>query len=163
MREEGLAHDYLCRSLIQQITPHFAISKEQPVRDRSAAEFEAKARSVLKRLPAQFRESLADVVLRVEEFGLPEQLAAVGLTDRWELTGLYEGVPLPERSQWDHEVMPPVITLFRQPLLEELEETGVSFEALIRHVVIHEAGHHFGLSDEDMHALEDSVGTDSEV
>lgn len=126
--------------------------------DPSATEFEAVARSVLARLPAQFREPLADVVLKIEEFATPEQLAAVGLNDRWELTGLYEGVALPDQSQWDHEMMPPVITLFRRPLLEEIAETGVHFEALVRHVVIHEAGHHFGFSDDDMHALEDSVG-----
>jgi predicted Zn-dependent protease with MMP-like domain len=123
----------------------------------SSAEFEAAARRVMARLPAVFRRELADVVLRIEEFAAPDQLAAVGIEDRWDLTGLYEGVALTDRSQWDTEVMPPVITLFRQPLLAEMEETGTSFTALIRHVVIHEAGHHFGLSDEDMHALEDSV------
>lgn len=128
------------------------------MRNPSAAEFEAEARAVLMRLPIQFREPLADIVLRVDEFATVQQLTAVGLSDRWELTGLYEGVALPDRSQWDHDVIPPVITLFRQPLLEEMAETGVSFAALVRHVVIHEAGHHFGLSDDDMHALEDSVG-----
>jgi predicted Zn-dependent protease with MMP-like domain len=123
----------------------------------SAAEFEHAARAVLGRLPAEFRAHLADVVLRVEEFPSAEQLAAVGLDDPYELTGLYEGVALPEQSQWDHERMPPVICLFRQPLLAEMRETGVGFAELVRHVVIHEAGHHFGLSDDDMHALEDSV------
>jgi predicted Zn-dependent protease with MMP-like domain len=123
----------------------------------SPAEFEKAAREVLGRLPQAFREHLADVVLRVEEFASAEQLAAVGMEDRWELTGLYEGVSLPEQSQWDHERMPPVISLFRQPLLAEMRETGVGFAELVRHVVIHEAGHHFGFSDEDMHALEDSV------
>lgn len=123
----------------------------------TSADFETTARAVLARLPAVFRRELTDVVLRVEYFAAPDQLKAVGIEDRWELTGLYEGVALTERSQWDTEVMPPVITLFRQPLLAEMEETGVSFEALIRHVVIHEAGHHFGLSDADMHALEASV------
>lgn len=123
----------------------------------TSADFETTARAVLARLPAVFRRELTDVVLRVEDFAAPDQLKAVGIEDRWELTGLYEGVALTERSQWDTEVMPPVITLFRQPLLAEMEETGVSFEALIRHVVIHEAGHHFGLSDADMHALEASV------
>ncbi len=73
------------------------------------------------------------------------------------LTGLYKGVALPDQSQFDHAALPPVITLFRQPLLQEMEDTGVSFTALVRHVVIHEVGHHFGLSDDDMHALEDSV------
>lgn len=123
----------------------------------TAAEFEAAAHAVLARLPEVFRRALADVVLRVEEFAAAEQLGSLGIEDPYELTGLYEGVALTERSQWDSEVLPPVITLFRRPLLEEMAETGVSFAALVRHVVIHEAGHHFGLSDEDMHALEESV------
>lgn len=120
----------------------------------SLAEFAAAARAVIDRLPEVFRCELADVALRVEEFASAEQLSAVGLEDRWELTGLYEGIPLTERSQMDSGTMPPVISLFRQPLLEEMEQTGVAFAVLVRHVVIHEAGHHFGFSDEDMHALE---------
>jgi predicted Zn-dependent protease with MMP-like domain len=127
------------------------------MREPSTAEFEAAAQAVLARLPEVFRRELAGVVLRVEEFATDEQLDSLGIEDPYDLTGLYEGVALPERSQWDSDGLPPVITLFRQPLLAEMEETGVSFAALIRHVVIHEAGHHFGLSDEDMHALEDSV------
>jgi predicted Zn-dependent protease with MMP-like domain len=128
------------------------------MREASAAEFESIARAVLARLPKIFARALAGVKLRVEEFATDEQLASVGIEDPWDLTGLYEGVPLTERSEWDAEVMPPVITLFRQPLLAEMEDTGVGFHALVRHVVIHEAGHHFGLSDEDMHALEDAAG-----
>jgi predicted Zn-dependent protease with MMP-like domain len=127
------------------------------MREPSTAEFEFAAQAVLARLPEVFRRELAGVVLRVEEFATDEQLDSLGIDDPYDLTGLYEGVALPERSQWDSEGLPPVITLFRQPLLAEMEETGVSFAALIRHVVIHEAGHHFGLSDDDMHALEDSV------
>ncbi len=123
----------------------------------SIADFEAAAALVVARLPDPFRQPLANVVLRIEEFATAEQLHAVGIADRWELTGLYEGVALTEQTQWDSDGLPPVITLFRQPLLAEMEETGVSFAALIRHVVIHEAGHHFGLSDDDMHALEESV------
>ena len=123
----------------------------------STADFETAAFAVLSRLPAPFCEQLRDVVLRVEEFADTEQLRAVGITDQWELTGLYEGVALTERSQWESDGLPAVITLFRQPLLAEMQETGVSFAALVRHVVVHEAGHHFGLSDDDMHALENSV------
>lgn len=123
----------------------------------SAAEFERQARKVLRGLPEPFRDHLDDVVLRIAEFASAEQLAAVGMDDPYELTGLYEGIALPEQSQWDHERMPPVISLFRQPLLAEMEETGVGFAELVRHVVIHEAGHHFGLSDDDMDALEESV------
>jgi predicted Zn-dependent protease with MMP-like domain len=122
----------------------------------SAAEFEAAARRVLARLPEVFRHELAGVVVREEEFATDEQLESLGIGDRFDLTGLYEGVALTERSQWDSDGLPPVITLFRQPLLAEMEETGVGFAELVRHVVIHEAGHHFGLSDEDMHALEEA-------
>jgi predicted Zn-dependent protease with MMP-like domain len=121
------------------------------------ADFEAAAHRVIGGLPEAFRRALEGVVVRVEEFATREQLRSLGIEDRYELTGLYEGVALTERSQWDSDGLPPVITLFRQPLLAEMEETGVGFAALVRHVVIHEAGHHFGLSDEDMHALEDSV------
>ncbi|WP_086619785.1 metallopeptidase family protein [Erythrobacter tepidarius] len=123
----------------------------------SAAEFEQQARKVLRGLPQPFRDHLKDVVLQVAEFASAEQLASVGMEDPYELTGLYEGIALPEQSQWDHERMPPIISLFRQPLLAEMAETGVGFAELVRHVVIHEAGHHFGLSDEDMDALERSV------
>lgn len=122
------------------------------------ADFEAAALAVLARLPQAFSRELEGVVLRVEDFATDEQLLSVGIEDAWDLTGLYEGVALTERSQWDSDGLPPVITLFRQPLLAEMEDTGVSFAALIHHVVIHEAGHHFGLSDDGMHALEDSVG-----
>ncbi|MBY0342786.1 MAG: metallopeptidase family protein [Sphingomonadales bacterium] len=104
-----------------------------------------------------FARELSAVVLRIEEFATDDQLESLGIEDPWELTGLYEGVALTERSQWDSDGLPPVITLFRQPLIAEMQETGVTFTALVRHVVIHEAGHHFGLSDEDMHALEESV------
>ena len=123
----------------------------------SPAEFETAARQVLARLPAEFREQLASVALRIDEFASTEQLAAVDIADPWGLSGLYEGVPLTEQSSWSSGDMPPIISLFRQPLLLEMHETGVGFAELVKHVVIHEAGHHFGFSDDDMHALEDSV------
>lgn len=128
------------------------------MREPSVAEFESLARAVLARLPEVFARALEGVVLKVEEFATDEQLDSLGIENPYDLTGLYEGVALTERSQWDSEGLPPVITLFRQPLLAEMEETGVGFAELVRHVVIHEAGHHFGLSDDDMHALEDSAG-----
>lgn len=123
----------------------------------SPATFEALARSALGRLPRQFREQLGDVVLKIEEFASPDQLASVGLTEKWHLSGLYEGRPLTDRSIWESGSMPPVISLFRQPLLAEMRDTGVGIEELVRHVVIHEAGHHFGFSDEEMHALEEAA------
>ena len=124
----------------------------------TAAEFEDIARRTLDRLPEQFRSELQSVAIKITEFATAEQLADVGIADRFELTGLYEGTPLTEQSVWAATEMPAVISLFRQPLLLEMRETGVGLEALVRHVYIHEAGHHFGFSDEDMHALEDMAG-----
>lgn len=114
------------------------------------------AEQVLADLPTQFAEHVGDIVLRVEEFATDGQLASVGLDDPWELTGLYEGVPLPDQSAWESGRMPPYIWLFRSPMIAEHKETGVMMEDLVRHVVIHEAGHHFGFSDDDMHWLEDA-------
>ena len=119
------------------------------------AEMEQLAQSTLNRLPQPFRAHVQDVVVRVEEFATPEQLAAVGLDDPWDLSGLYEGRPLSERSIWDVGEMPAIVTLFRQPLLHEWRSTGVEWDSLIAHVVIHEIGHHFGFSDETMHRLEE--------
>ncbi len=119
------------------------------------AEIEALAGAALEALPPRFRSRCADVVVKVEEFATPEQLASVGLDDRWRLSGLYEGRPLSERSIWDAGEMPAIVTLFRQPLLEEWRATGVRLDELVAHVVIHEIGHHFGFSDDTMHRLED--------
>jgi len=122
---------------------------------RGSAEMQAMAQLALRALPEPFRSQLDDVVVRVEEYATPEQLAAVGLDDPWDLSGLYEGRPLSERSIWDAGEMPAIVTLFRQPLLLEWRTTGVELDALIAHVVIHEVGHHFGFSDETMERLED--------
>lgn len=115
------------------------------------------AERALASLPAQFREQLGEVVMRVEDFATAEQLRSVGLEDPWELSGLYEGEPLPERSMWESGRMPARIWLFRRPLIAEWRETDVRMDDLVRHVVVHEAGHHFGFSDEDMHRLEDEA------
>ena len=129
-----------------------------PMTDPSARQFEIIARETIARMPDELRDKLTGVVLEVPEFATKEQLASVEIDDPYELTGLYDGTPLTEQSVWEPTQMPPVISLFRQPLLREMEETGVGFEELVRHVVIHEAGHHFGFSDDDMYALEEMVG-----
>jgi predicted Zn-dependent protease with MMP-like domain len=116
---------------------------------------EAMAAAALRSLPERFRAQCDNVVIKVEEFATREQLDAVAIEDRWDLTGLYEGRPLSERSIWDVGEMPAVVTLFRQPLLDEWRATGVDLDDLVRHVVIHELGHHFGFSDDTMHRLED--------
>lgn len=115
------------------------------------------AQAVIDSLPEEFREPLRQVIVRIEEFATREQLDSVDIRSKWDLTGLYEGRPLGEQSSWDSGELPPVISLFRQPLVREWRETGVDFDDLVRHVVVHEAGHHFGFSDEEMHWLEDSV------
>ncbi|MEE1878232.1 metallopeptidase family protein [Altererythrobacter litoralis] len=120
-----------------------------------AEEFERLARRALDTMPDHFRAELTSVVLKIEEFASREQLESVGIRSRWELSGLYQGRPLTERTIWESGGMPPVISLFRQPLLAEMYETGVGLAELVHHVVVHEAGHHFGFSDDDMHAIED--------
>ena len=119
---------------------------------------EALARDVLARLPAPFAAHLDGVVLRVEELADDAVLDAMGIEDPFELTGLYSGRPVGEKSVSDSGALPDMIHLYRRPLLDEWVDTGVSLEALIAHVVIHEVGHHFGLSDDDMHTLEASAG-----
>ena len=108
-------------------------------------------------MPPQFAAHLGDIVLVVEEWPSDELLDHFGMESPYELTGLYEGTPIGEKSVSDSGAMPDRIVLFRRPLLEEWVETGVALDALIAHVVVHEVGHHFGLSDADMHALEDMV------
>ena len=121
----------------------------------SADEIEAIARSSLKALPAPFATHLADVVLLVEDFADDETLQAMGIDEPFDLTGIYEGVPLTERSVEHSGTLPDRIRLFRRPILDEWASGDDTLEHLVAHVLIHEVGHHFGLSDEDMHALEE--------
>ncbi len=119
-------------------------------------EMEALGRAAIAALPDAFREMLGDVVFAVEDFADEETLADLGMENPFELTGVYEGHALTERSIEDSGTLPTRIRLFRRPILDEWAERGdETLEHLVRHVVIHEIGHHFGLSDEDMHALED--------
>ena len=115
------------------------------------------ARAAIARLPAQFAAHLGDVVLIVDEEADDETLAAVGLEHPLDLTGLYHGRPVGEKSSMDPGGVPDRIHLYRQAILAEWCETGVRLDDLVTHVVVHEIGHHFGLSDADMHALEDAV------
>ena len=124
----------------------------------SAAEIEAIARDALLTLPQPFAAHLGDVVLQVEEFADDETLAAMGIEEPFDLTGLYEGLPLTERSVEHSGMMPDRIRLFRRPILDEWAGGEETLERLVAHVLIHEVGHHFGFSDEDMHALEEADG-----
>ncbi len=123
----------------------------------SPVEFERIARAALARLPAPFAEHVGDVVLSVEEFADAETLAQLGIEDPFMLTGLFEGIAMTEQSIEMSGQMPNRVRLFRGAILDEWIAEGEDLEHLIAHVVIHEIGHHFGLSDEDMHALEDGA------
>lgn len=124
----------------------------------SLGDIEALARAALDRLPEPFLATAREVVLRVEEFADEEVLAEMGMEDPYELTGLYVGRPLTERSVDESGRFPDQVFLFRSPILLEWSEGDDSLEQLVAHVLIHEIGHHFGLSDEDMHALEEAAG-----
>ena len=123
-----------------------------------AAALEALARQAIAAMPPLFRAHLEGVAIRIEEFADEAVLADLGIEDPWELSGLYEGRSLAEQSLWASGDLPSVIRLYRRPLLDEWVETGVALEELIAHVIVHEAGHHFGFSDADMHAIEDEAG-----
>ncbi len=121
----------------------------------TAGEIEAIARAALHALPSPFADHLRAVVLQVDEYADDALLAELGIDHPLDLTGVYEGVPIAERSVDMSGTLPDRIRLFRQAILAEWAEEGEPFEHLVRHILIHEAGHHFGLSDDDMHELEE--------
>lgn len=116
------------------------------------------ARATIARLPAAFRAHLSDVVLLVEEVADEETLAGLGIDHPLDLSGLYHGQPVGDKSSTQSGALPDRIHLYRRAILDEWVETGVRLDDLVAHVTIHEIGHHFGLSDDDMHALEDAAG-----
>jgi predicted Zn-dependent protease with MMP-like domain len=124
----------------------------------SADEIEAIARRALEALPQPVASHLTDVVLQVEEFASDEILRSMGIDDPFDLTGLYEGLPLNQKSVDISGTLPDRILLFRRPILDEWADGEETLERLVAHILIHEAGHHFGFSDEDMHALEEAAG-----
>jgi len=123
-----------------------------------AAAIERLAEAAIAQLPESFRKHLANVVLRIEDLADDDVLDSLGIEDPFELTGLYSGRSMREASGWASGELPPMIHLYRRPLLDEWAETGLSLEALITHVIVHEIGHHFGFSDADMHAIEEQAG-----
>ena len=121
----------------------------------TAEEIEAIARAALNALPQPFALSLGDVVLLVEDFADDETLKSMGMDNPFDLSGIYEGVPLTERSVDQSGTLPETVRLFRRPILDEWADGSDTLEHLVAHVLIHEIGHHFGLSDDDMHLLEE--------
>ena len=115
------------------------------------------ARRTLERLPSPFVESLVHIVLQVVPVADPDTARRVGLSHPMQLSGLYEGISLNHQSVSQSGALPERITLYSRPILAEWRSSGVSLEQLVSHIVIHEVGHHFGFSDDDMHALEDGA------
>jgi len=122
-----------------------------------AATIEALARATLAGLPDTFRVHLQAVVVQVHDWPDEALLAEMAIDDPLDLTGVYLGRPVGDKHNGAIAAMPDMIQLFRMPMLFEWAETGVALEHLVAHVTIHEIGHHFGLSDADMAALEDAA------
>ncbi|HEY3695243.1 metallopeptidase family protein [Phenylobacterium sp.] len=117
----------------------------------------ALAEAAFAALPAGFRRMTGDVTFRVEDFADAEVLEALEIENAFELTGLYQGVDIGHRSVFDAQPQLSLIFLYRRPILDEWAERGdVTLEELVAHVLVHEIGHHFGLSDDDIAAVEAS-------
>ena len=126
-----------------------------PLPAPSLDDFAALGEAAFKALPDAFRQMTGELVMRVDDFPPEEVLAELGIEDGFELTGLYQGVDLGRRSVLDPEPHPSMIFLYRRPILDEWAERGdVTLGQLIAHVLVHEIGHHFGLSDDDIDRIE---------
>ncbi len=122
----------------------------------SLAEIEALAQRALAGLPRRFKRQLGAVAIRVEDFPDAETERAMALDSPFDLLGLYRGVALPHRSISDPAPAADMIFLYRRPILDYWCDSGEDLFAIVRHVLIHEIGHHFGFSDDDMERIENA-------
>ncbi len=129
----------------------------QPIKAPSLDEIEVIATEIYRRLPHKFRALCEGLVIRVEDFPTDEVLDQMGIESEFDLLGLFQGVGLPFRSELAPTHMPNMIWLYRRPILDYWSEHEDTLGAIIAHVLVHEIGHHFGLSDDDMHAIEKST------
>lgn len=120
----------------------------------SLDELDLMASDELERIPEELRRHLGPVVIRVEDFPDEETEREMDLESPFDLLGLYRGVALPRQSVLDLRTSPDMIFLYRRPILDFWCETGQELRTIMRHVLIHEIGHHFGFSDEDMERIE---------
>ena len=122
----------------------------------SLEDFEEMAAAAWEGMPVLFRERCGSVVIRVADFAEDETLDELGIEDAFELTGLYDGVALTDKSFGDLVAMPDTVWLFRRPILDEWAARGdVPLDRLVAHVLVHEVAHHFGMSDEQIAAIDD--------
>lgn len=123
-------------------------------RPPSLVEFEALARTAYRKLPAHFRDMTKDVLIQVADFPDDEVLDSMGIESPFDLLGLYHGIDLTRQSVLDVSPMPEMIYLYRRPILEYWAHHDDTLGAIVAHVLVHEIGHHFGLSDDDMERIE---------
>jgi len=123
----------------------------------SLADMEAMAHAVFARLPDGFRRLCADLIIRVDDFPTDEVLDEMEAASEFDLLGLFQGIGLPQQSHADIARLPNMIWLYRRPILDYWAEHDETLGHIVRHVLIHEIGHHFGLSDDDMAAIEASA------
>jgi predicted Zn-dependent protease with MMP-like domain len=123
----------------------------------SLADIERLAAAAWQRLPQEFRSLCGDVVVRVEDFPTDEVLRTMKLESPFDLLGLYHGVSIDKKSVMDPVNLPSMVFLYRRPMLDYWAEHGETLGHLVTHVLVHEIGHHFGLSDADMAYIEASA------
>lgn len=122
------------------------------------AEFEAIAFEAYARLPEEFRAMTGDIVITLAEFPSDEIFEDMALETPFDLLGLFEGRGIGERFSIETGQLPNNITLYRRPILDYWAENEETLGDIVTHVLIHEIGHHFGLSDDDMERIETAVG-----
>jgi predicted Zn-dependent protease with MMP-like domain len=120
----------------------------------SLADIEALAAEAWNRLPSEFRQLCRDIVFRVEDFATDDVLEEMDIEDPFNLMGLYKGVSLDRKSVLDQSLEPDMVFLYRRPILDYWAEGDETLGHLVTHVLVHEIGHHFGLSDADMESIE---------
>jgi predicted Zn-dependent protease with MMP-like domain len=126
----------------------------RPAKAPSLPEFEVIATEAFRRLPAHFRERCEGVVIRIDDYATDEVLDQMGIQSELDLMGLFQGVGLPFQSESAPSQMPNLVWLYRVPILLYWAEHDETLGAIITHVLVHEIGHHFGLSDDDMYGIE---------
>jgi predicted Zn-dependent protease with MMP-like domain len=124
----------------------------------SLAEFEELAWSAYRRLPTRFRGLTGDLVIRIEDFPTADVLNSFNIESPFGLLGLYSGIDLSRKSVLDPNPLPDMVFLYRRPILDYWAEHEDTLGQIVTHVLVHEIGHHFGLSDDDMERIEEEAG-----